>query len=109
MAIRVYKRTTPGRRNASVNLHSEVTKKKPQKSLLRSKSKKGGRTHHGVITSMHRGGGHKQRYRLIDFARKKDFLRITLLTDEISAESQRFFQKLGFEHSHMIPMRLSLD
>lgn len=46
---------------------------------------------------------------VIDFARKKDFLRITLLTDEISAESQRFFQKLGFEHSHMIPMRLSLD
>lgn len=46
---------------------------------------------------------------VIDFARKKDFLRITLLTDQISAESQRFFQKLGFDHSHMIPMRLSLD
>lgn len=71
MAIRIYKKTTPGRRNASVNLHSEVTKKKPQKSLLRPKSKKGGRNHHGVITSRHRGGGHKQRYRLIDFGRKK--------------------------------------
>jgi len=64
-----------------------------------------------IIHPDHRG----QRYGtqlmdyVIDFARKKDFLRITLLTDEISAESQRFFQKLGFEHSHMIPMRLSLD
>lgn len=64
-----------------------------------------------IIHPDHRG----QRYGtqlldyVIDFARKKDFLRITLLTDEISAESQRFFQKMGFEHSYMIPMRLSLD
>ncbi len=46
---------------------------------------------------------------VIKFAKKKDFLRITLLTDKISAESQRFFQKLGFQHSHMIPMRLTLE
>ena len=64
-----------------------------------------------IIHPDHRG----QRYGtqlmdyVIDFARKKDFLRITLLTDEISEESQRFFKKMGFEHSHMIPMRLSLD
>ena len=45
---------------------------------------------------------------VIEFARKKDFLRITLLTDKISAESQRFFQKVGFQHSHMIPMRMNL-
>lgn len=58
----------------------------------------------------HRGQGYGSQLMdyVIDFARKKDFLRITLLTDEISAESQRFFQKLGFEHSHMIPMRLPL-
>jgi len=71
MAIRVYKRTSNGRRNASVNLYTEVTKTKPQKSLLRPKPKKGGRNHHGVITTQHRGGGHKQRYRLIDFQRAK--------------------------------------
>lgn len=46
---------------------------------------------------------------VIDFGKRKDFKRITLLTDKISAESQRFFQKLGFQHSHMIPMRLNLE
>ncbi|MEM9017090.1 MAG: GNAT family N-acetyltransferase, partial [Verrucomicrobiota bacterium] len=46
---------------------------------------------------------------VIDFAKRKDFKRITLLTDKISAESQRFFQKLNFHHSHMIPMRLNLS
>ena len=46
---------------------------------------------------------------VIDFAKRKDFKRITLLTDKISEESQRFFQKLDFQHSHMIPMRLNLD
>jgi len=71
MAIRIYKRTSPGRRNASVNLYSEVTKKKPEKTLLKPKPKKGGRNNHGVITSRHRGGGHKQRYRVIDFGRTK--------------------------------------
>ncbi|MDF1658738.1 MAG: GNAT family N-acetyltransferase [Verrucomicrobiales bacterium] len=45
---------------------------------------------------------------VVNFAKRKDFKRITLLTDKISAESQRFFQKLDFQHSHMIPMRLNL-
>ncbi|WP_428386319.1 50S ribosomal protein L2 [Mucisphaera sp.] len=69
MAIRIYKPTTNGRRNASVNLLSEVTKKTPEKSLLSPKPKKGGRNHHGKITTQCRGGGHKQRYRRIDFKR----------------------------------------
>lgn len=72
MAIRIYKRTSPGRRNASVNLHSEVTKLKPEKTLLEPKNKKGGRNRHGIITAGGRGGGHKQRYRRIDFKRDKD-------------------------------------
>jgi large subunit ribosomal protein L2 len=71
MTIRIYKPTTPGRRNASVNLHTEVTKKSPEKSLLRPIHKKGGRNHHGVITVHGRGGGHKRRYRSIDFKRKQ--------------------------------------
>lgn len=69
MAIRIYKKTTPGRRNASVNLFDEVTKKRPEKSLLQPKKKRGGRNHHGVITCRSRGGGAKQRYRVIDFGR----------------------------------------
>ena len=71
MAIRIYKRTSAGRRNASVNLFSEVTKTAPEKSLLRAKHKTGGRNHHGVITTQSRGGGAKQRYRVIDFKRNK--------------------------------------
>jgi large subunit ribosomal protein L2 len=71
MAIRVYKKTSAGRRNASVNLNSEVTKKRPEKSLLRAKSKTGGRNHHGIITQQCIGGGAKQRYRVIDFRRTK--------------------------------------
>lgn len=70
MAIRVYKKNTAGRRNASVNLYSEVTKTKPEKTLLRKKTKTGGRNHHGKITQQHIGGGHKQRYRVIDFKRR---------------------------------------
>lgn len=71
MAIRVYKRTSAGRRNASVNLYSEVTKKSPEKTLLRAKPKKGGRNNSGKITVQSRGGGAKQRYRVIDFKRGK--------------------------------------
>ena len=71
MAIRIYKKTTPGRRNASVNLYSEVTKKTPEKSLLQPIHKSSGRNHHGVITVQSRGGGHKRRYRRIDFGRTK--------------------------------------
>ena len=69
MPIRIYKKTSAGRRNASVNLHAEVTKKKPEKSLLRPLPKKGGRNHHGVITTRGVGGGHKRMYRKIDFKR----------------------------------------
>ncbi|HHN77991.1 MAG TPA: 50S ribosomal protein L2 [Phycisphaerales bacterium] len=70
MAIRVYKPTSPGRRNASVNLHTEVTKKKPEGSLLAPLTKKGGRNHKGIITVRGRGGGAKRRYRKIDFKRR---------------------------------------
>lgn len=71
MPIRIYRPTTAGRRNASVNLHSEVTQKqnKPHKSLVEALPKKGGRNHHGKVTVHGRGGGHKRLYRKIDFKR----------------------------------------
>ncbi|MDA1007969.1 MAG: 50S ribosomal protein L2 [Planctomycetota bacterium] len=72
MAIRVYKPTTAGRRNASVNMHAEVTKKRPEKSLLRPAPKSGGRNVQGKLTVIQQGGGHKRRYRVIDFKRQKD-------------------------------------
>jgi len=72
MPIKIYKRTTPGRRNSSVNIRTDLTTSKPEKSLLRPLKKTGGRNHSGVITSRFRGGGHKRMYRLIDFKRTKD-------------------------------------
>jgi len=69
MPIRIYKPTSAGRRNASVNAHVEVTKTRPEKSLLRPLHKKGGRNHSGKITVRGRGGGAKRMYRVIDFRR----------------------------------------
>lgn len=72
MGIRKYKPTTAGRRDASVSDFAEITKTKPEKSLLRPLKKKGGRNNQGKITARHRGGGHKRQYRIIDWKRKKD-------------------------------------
>ena len=69
MGIRKYKPTTPGRRGASVSDFAEVTRSTPEKSLLKSKPKTGGRNNTGRITTRHIGGGHKQAYRVIDFKR----------------------------------------
>ncbi len=72
MAIRKYKPTTPGRRDMSVSDFANITTDKPLKSLTRPNPKKAGRNANGRITTRHQGGGHKQRYRLIDFRRNKD-------------------------------------
>lgn len=73
MGIRKYKPTTPGRRGASVSDFKDLTPgAKPEKSLLRPITKTGGRNNQGVTTARYRGGGHKRRYRLIDFRRNKD-------------------------------------
>ena len=72
MAIKAYKPTTPGRRGMTTLTFEEITKTTPEKSLLVSKKKSGGRGNTGRITSRHIGGGHKQKYRIIDFKRNKD-------------------------------------
>jgi large subunit ribosomal protein L2 len=72
LAIRKYKPTTPGRRFASVADFSELSKKRPEKSLTSSLNKKAGRNTAGRITRRHSGGGHKRLFRLIDFKRTKD-------------------------------------
>lgn len=71
MAIRKYKPTSPGRRGMSVSTFEELTTDQPERSLLRPLKKSGGRNNRGRITVRHRGGGHKRRYRLIDFKRNK--------------------------------------
>ena len=69
---RKFKPTSPGRRFMTVSEFSEVTKTEPEKSLLEPVKKTGGRNNKGRITTRHRGGGHKRRYRVIDFKRTKD-------------------------------------
>ena len=71
MSIRLYKSYTPGTRNRALSTFSEITKTKPEKSLLRKNHRSKGRNNRGVITVRHRGGGHKRLYRLIDFKRNK--------------------------------------
>jgi len=71
MGIRTYRPLTPGTRQASVQDFSEITKTKPEKSLTKYKHNRKGRNNRGVITSRHRGGGHKRLYRQIDFKRDK--------------------------------------
>ena len=73
MGIRRYKPTSPGRRGATVSDFSDLTQgARPEKRLLRKLKKTGGRNNQGKITARHRGGGHKRRYRVIDFRRDKD-------------------------------------
>lgn len=72
MGIRIYKPTSPGRRNMSVSTFEEITTDKPEKSLMAPLTKKAGRNNQGKITTRHKGGGHKRKYRIIDFKRDKD-------------------------------------
>ncbi|MCB9777339.1 MAG: 50S ribosomal protein L2 [Alphaproteobacteria bacterium] len=72
MGTRKFKPTTPSRRFMSVSDFAEITADSPEKSLVVSLSKKGGRNNRGRMTIRHRGGGHKRRYRVIDFKRNKD-------------------------------------
>lgn len=72
MAIKVYKPTTPGRRGMTTLDNSMLSRVKPEKSLLEKKQKHSGRNNTGRITTRHQGGGHKQKYRIIDFKRNKD-------------------------------------
>lgn len=71
MPIKIYRPTSDGRRNASVSTFEEITRSKPERSLLSPITRKGGRNSTGSITTRHQGGGHKRRYRLIDFRRNK--------------------------------------
>jgi large subunit ribosomal protein L2 len=72
MGVKKLKPTSPGRRFQTVSDFESVTKSKPEKSLLAKKTRSSGRNAYGRITSRHRGGGHKRRYRIVDFRRAKD-------------------------------------
>jgi len=82
MGLKKYKPTSPGRRFQSVSDFAEITCTTPEKSLLEPLHKKGGRNNNGRITTRHQGGGHKRRYRVIDFKRNKDIVPAKVATIE---------------------------
>ncbi|MEZ5979813.1 MAG: 50S ribosomal protein L2 [Planctomycetota bacterium] len=82
MGIKSYRPTSPGRRHGNVLDFAEITASSPEKSLLRPLKRTGGRNNHGRITSRRRGGGHKRRYRVIDWKRDKDGVPGTVKTIE---------------------------
>ncbi len=88
MPIKVVKPTTPGRRNMSYNDFSKLSKKKPEKSLTKKIVKKAGRNNQGRLTVRHKGGGHKRKYRIIDFKRN-DKIGITAKVKSIEYDPNR--------------------
>lgn len=82
MSIRIYKSYTPGTRNRALSAFCEITKITPEKKLIKSNHRYKGRNNRGVITVRHRGGGHKKRYRLIDFRRNKYDIQATVTSIE---------------------------
>ena len=79
MGVKHFRPTTPSTRNMTVSDFSEITKKTPEKSLLATKKKNAGRNSYGRITVRHQGGGNRQKYRIIDFKRKKDDMEATVI------------------------------
>ena len=79
MGVKHFRPITPSTRNMTVSDFSEITKKTPEKSLLATKKKNSGRNSYGRITVRHQGGGNRQKYRIIDFKRKKDNMEATVI------------------------------
>ena len=79
MGIKTFRPYTPSSRNMTVSTFDEITKKTPEKSLLEKKKKNAGRNSYGRITVRHQGGGNRQKYRIIDFKRKKDDMLATVV------------------------------
>lgn len=96
MGIRIYKPTSAGRRNTSVNDYAELTTNKPEKSLCVRVKKSGGRNHHGVTTARFRGGGAKMIYRIIDFKRNKDGIPAKVATIEYDPNRNCFISLLNY-------------
>jgi large subunit ribosomal protein L2 len=96
MAIKKHKPTSPGRRFATWSDRAEVTRSEPEKSLVRGLTKSGGRNTHGRITSRHRGGGAKRRYRIIDFKRTKDGIPAKVATIEYDPNRTAYIALLHY-------------
>jgi large subunit ribosomal protein L2 len=96
MGIRVYKPTSAGRRNSSVNDYAELTTNRPEKTLCKRIPKTGGRNHHGVTTTRFRGGGARKIYRIIDFKRNKDGISAKVATIEYDPNRNCFISLIQY-------------
>src|SRR3954447_3535650 len=112
MPVRRFKPTSPGRRHMTVSDFAEVTKSKPEKALTEKLTKKGGRNNTGRITTRHQGGGHKRRYRIIDFKRTKDRVPATVAAIEDAPNRAARIALLhyadGAKASILAPQRLTV-
>ena len=97
MAIKKYNPTSPARRFMTVSDFAEITKKTPERSLLAKKQKNAGRNSYGRITVRHRGGGNKQKYRIIDFKRQKDGMNATVIGIEYEPNRSSNIALLQYE------------
>src|SRR4030095_4871213 len=98
MPIKYYNPTSAGRRAGSVLEYAkELTKFKPEKSLLTKTIRANGRNHHGVITAKHRGGGNKKMYRVIDFKRRKDNAPAKVQSIEYDPNRSSFIALIQYE------------
>jgi large subunit ribosomal protein L2 len=97
MGIRIYRPTSPGRRNSSVNDYAELTTDRPEKTLCRRIKKTGGRNHSGKATVRFRGGGARKIYRVIDFKRDKDGVPATVASVEYDPNRTCFISLLQYK------------
>ena len=97
MSIRLYKAYTPGTRNRALSAFTEITKTKPEKKLIQKNHRNKGRNNRGVITIRHRGGGHKRRYRIIDFKRNKYGINGLVSSIEYDPNRSAFIALIQFE------------
>src|SRR6478672_4853289 len=96
MAIKKQKPTSPARRFATYLVNEEVTRDKPEKKLVKGKRRTGGRNVNGRVTSRHRGGGAKRRYRIIDFKRRKDGVPAKVATIEYDPNRTAYIALLHY-------------
>ena len=112
MGVRQFKPTSPGRRFMMISDFDEVTTDKPEKSLLAPVRRHGGRNNTGRITTRHQGGGHKRRYRIIDFKRRKDGVPATVASIEYDPNRTARIALLHYVDGHkayiLAPARLAV-
>ncbi|MFZ3129987.1 MAG: 50S ribosomal protein L2 [Desulfosporosinus sp.] len=113
MALKTHKPTSPSRRNMTVSTFEEITRTEPERSLLKPLTKKAGRNNDGRISVRHKGGGHKRRFRVIDFKRNKDGIPARVASIEYdpnrSANIALLFYKDGLKAYILAPNGLQVD